>query len=105
MQDASDATEYESAAIFRDRIQALTQIQAHQDVNVARLGNADVIAIAEGGGLVCVQVFFYRAGQNFGNRTYFPTRAAGLPADQVLAAFIGQFYADKEPPALVLRAR
>ncbi|MBT5050610.1 MAG: excinuclease ABC subunit UvrC [Rhodospirillaceae bacterium] len=102
MQDASDATEYESAAIFRDRIQALTQIQAHQDVNVARLGNADVIAIAEGGGLVCVQVFFYRAGQNFGNRTYFPTRAAGLPADQVLAAFIGQFYADKEPPALVL---
>lgn len=102
MQTASDAMEYESAAIFRDRIHALTQIQAHQDVNVAKLGDADIIAIAEGGGLVCVQVFFYRAGQNFGNRTYFPTRATGLPIDQVLAAFIGQFYADKEPPASVL---
>jgi len=102
MQDASDAMEYESAAIFRDRIQALTQIQAHQDVNVAKLGDADVIAITEGGGLVCVQVFFYRAGQNFGNRIYFPTRAAGLPTDQVLAAFIGQFYADKQPPPSVL---
>jgi excinuclease ABC subunit C len=60
------------------------------------------MALAEGGGLVCVQVFFYRAGQNFGNRTYFPARAAGVPPDEVLAAFIGQFYADKEPPALVL---
>lgn len=102
MQKASDAMAYESAAIFRDRIQALTQIQAHQDVNVAKLGDADVIAIAESGGLVCVQVFFYRAGQNFGNRIYFPTRASGLPIDQVLGAFIGQFYADKQPPPSVL---
>jgi excinuclease ABC subunit C len=102
MQEASDAMAYESAAVFRDRIHALTQIQAHQDVNVAKLGDADVIAISEGGGLACVQVFFYRAGQNFGNRIYFPTRAAGLPADQILAAFIGQFYSDKEPPPSVL---
>ena len=102
MQEASDATKYESAAIFRDRIRALTQIQAHQDVNIARLGDADVFAIAEGGGVACVQVFFYRNGQNFGNRTYFPAHAAGLRADQVLASFLGQFYADREPPPLVL---
>jgi excinuclease ABC subunit C len=102
MQAASDSMAYESAAIFRDRIRALTQIQAHQDVNVARLGDADVIVISEGGGVACIQVFFYRTGQNFGNRTYFPAHAAGLPTDEVLASFLGQFYADKEPPPLVL---
>jgi excinuclease ABC subunit C len=102
MQEASDAMAYESAAIFRDRIKAMSQIQAHQDVNIAKLGDADVIAIGDGGGTSCVQVFFYRAGQNFGNRTYFPSRIAGLPNDQVLASFLGQFYADKEPPPLIL---
>lgn len=102
MQKASDALAYETAAIFRDRIKALTQIQAHQDVNIAKLGDADVIAVADGGGTTCIQVFFYRTGQNFGNRTYFPRRVAGLPNDQVLASFLGQFYADKEPPPLVL---
>jgi excinuclease ABC subunit C len=102
MQKASDMMAYETAAIFRDRIKAMTQIQAHQDVNIAKLGDADVIAIADGGGTRCVQVFFYRAGQNFGNRTYFPTRTAGLANDRVLALFLGQFYADKEPPPLVL---
>ena len=102
MQKASDMMAYETAAIFRDRIKAMTQIQAHQDVNVAKLGDADVIVIADAGGTKCVQVFFYRAGQNFGNRTYFPGRTAGLPNDQVLASFLGQFYADKEPPPLLL---
>ena len=102
MQKASDMMAYETAAIFRDRIKAMTQIQAHQDVNIAKLGDADVIAIADGGGTSCVQVFFYRAGQNFGNRTYFPTRTAGLANDRVLALFLGQFYSDKEPPPLVL---
>ena len=102
MQQASDAMAYESAAIFRDRIKAMTQIQAHQDVNIAKLGDADIIAAADAGGRCCVQVFFYRAGQNFGNRTYFPSRTAGLPNDQVLASFLGQFYADKKPPPQVL---
>ena len=102
MQQASNAMAYESAAIFRDRIKAMTQIQAHQDVNITKLGDADIIAAADAGGTCCVQVFFYRAGQNFGNRTYFPSRTAGLPNDQVLASFLGQFYADKEPPPLVL---
>lgn len=102
MQEASDAMAYETAAIFRDRIKAMSQIQAHQDVNIAKLGDADIIAVADGGGTVCVQVFFYRSGQNFGNRTYFPVRTAGLPNDQVLASFLGQFYSDKEPPTHVL---
>ena len=102
MQKASDEMAYESAAIFRDRIKAMTQIQAHQDVNIAKLGDADIIAIADGGGTACVQVFFYRAGQNFGNRTYFPVRTADVPNDQVLASFLGQFYADKAPPPSVL---
>ena len=102
MQKASDEMAYESAAIFRDRIKAMTQIQAHQDVNIAELGDADIIAIADGGGTACVQVFFYRAGQNFGNRTYFPVRTADVPNDQVLASFLGQFYADKAPPPSVL---
>jgi excinuclease ABC subunit C len=102
MQAASDAMEFEAAAGFRDRIRALTQIQAHQDINVARLGDADVIALHQEGGQACVQVFFFRAGQNFGNRTYFPAHTADVPPNEVIASFIGQFYADKVPPPLVL---
>ena len=102
MQAASDAMEFEAAAGFRDRIRALTQIQAHQDINVAKLGDADVIALHQEGGQACVQVFFFRAGQNFGNRTYFPVHTADVPANEVIASFIGQFYADKVPPPLVL---
>jgi len=102
MQQASDEMAFEAAAVFRDRIRALTQIQAHQDINVAQLGDADVIAAHQGGGMACVQIFFFRAGQNFGNRTYYPARTAGLPIDEVLGAFLGQFYADKQPPPTVL---
>ena len=102
MQQASDKTEFEAAAVFRDRIRALTQIQAHQDVNVASLGDADVIAAHQAGGQTCIQVFFFRAGQNFGNRTYYPGHAAELDAVEVLEPFLGQFYADKVPPRLVL---
>lgn len=102
MQEASDNLDYESAALYRDRIKALTQIQAHQDVNIAKLGDADVVAVTEGGGGACVQVFFYRAGQNFGNRTYFPIRVGGASTEEILAAFLGQFYHDKQPPGLVL---
>ncbi len=102
MQKASDDMEFEAAAVFRDRIRALTQIQAHQDVNVASLGDADVVAGHQGGGMTCIQVFFFRAGQNFGNRTYFPARTAGVPIDEVIGSFLGQFYADKVPPPSVL---
>ena len=102
MQKASDALEFENAAVYRDRIRALTQIQAHQDVNVASLGDADVIAAHQAAGQTCIQVFFFRAGQNFGNRTYFPSHAAELDAVEVMEPFLGQFYADKVPPRLVL---
>ena len=102
MQAASDAMEFEAAAGYRDRIRALTQIQAHQDINIATLGDADVIALHQEGGQACVQAFFFRAGQNFGNRTYFPVHTADVPASEVMASFIGQFYADKMPPPLVL---
>ncbi|MBT5241617.1 MAG: excinuclease ABC subunit UvrC [Rhodospirillaceae bacterium] len=102
MERAAADMDYETAAIFRDRIKALTQIQARQDINVQSIGNADIIAAHEGSGLVCIQVFFFRNGQNFGNRTYFPTRASGLPIADVLAAFLGQFYSDKTPPPTIL---
>ncbi|MGE0743775.1 MAG: excinuclease ABC subunit UvrC [Rhodospirillales bacterium] len=102
MQEASDRLDFEVAAIYRDRIRALTQIQARQDINVASIGEADVIAAWQDGGNTCIQVFFYRAGQNFGNRTYFPSHAKELDAATVLEQFLGQFYADKVPPERVL---
>ena len=102
MEAASQALEYEAAAVYRDRIRALTEIQAHQDINVRSLGTADVFAAAQQAGQTCIQVFFYRSGQNFGNRTYFPAQAKDEPADRVLGAFLGQFYTDKPPPPLIL---
>ncbi len=102
MQAASEALDFESAAIYRDRIRALAQIQATQDVNVAAMGDADVIAVHQEGGHACVQVFFFRAGQNYGNRAYFPSRAGQAEPAEVLAAFVGQFYQNKELPRRVL---
>ena len=102
MEAASQALEFETAAIYRDRIRALTEIQAHQDVNVRTLGTADVVAATQQAGQTCIQVFFFRAGQNYGNRTYFPAQAKDLPVERVLAAFLGQFYSDKKPPPVVL---
>ncbi|WP_374440772.1 excinuclease ABC subunit UvrC [Stella sp.] len=102
MQAASDALDFESAALYRDRIRALTQIQAHQDINVAGIDEADVIAAHQAGGHTCIQVFFFRSGQNLGNHPYFPSHDRQLAAEEVLAAFVGQFYENKEPPRLVL---
>jgi excinuclease ABC subunit C len=102
METAAANMDYETAAIFRDRIRALTQIQAHQDINVQSLGNTDIIAVFGTKGIVCIQVFFFRNGQNLGNRSYFPARVSGLPLPQVLAAFLGQFYTDKIPPQVIL---
>jgi excinuclease ABC subunit C len=102
MQEASDRLAYETAAIYRDRIRALTEIQSQQDVNVRDLGAADVIALVQNAGAACVQVFFFRAGQNYGNRTFFPDHARDRPAAEVMAAFLGQFYADKTPPETIL---
>jgi excinuclease ABC subunit C len=105
MMSASDALDFETAARVRDRIKALTAIQGHQDINVIDLGDADVIAAHEAGGQVCVQVFFVRGGYNYGNRAYFPSHDKSETPEEVLAAFLAQFYDDKPPPKLVLLDR
>jgi len=102
MTKASDALEFETAAAYRDRIRALAHILARQDINIARLGNADVIAAYQDAGQTCIQVFFFRSGQNFGNRAYYPRHAKEEDAPAVLAAFLGQFYQSKQIPPLIL---
>ena len=102
MEAAAGARDYEMAAIYRDRIRALTQIQARQDINVASVSEADVLALHQEGGQACIQVFFFRAGQNYGNRAYFPAHTQDVEPGEVLAAFIGQFYARNPPPKLIL---
>lgn len=102
MQAASDRQDYERAAKIRDRIRALSAIQARQIVNVQGLGDCDVLALAREGGQCCVQVFFFRGGQNFGNRSYFPRHDSDDPDDAVLGAFMAQFYENKPVPADIL---
>ena len=106
MQAASDEKEYEKAAVYRDRIRALTAVQAKQDINLEdNIGDADVIAGHFDGGQVCIQVFFFRAGRNYGNRAYFPRHGPGDKPGEILGAFIGQFYTGNPPPPLVLLDR
>jgi excinuclease ABC subunit C len=102
MQQLSEALDFEAAAMLRDRIRALTHVQGHQDVTVEGLQDADVIAAHQAGGHTCVQVFFFRSGQNWGNRAYFPSHDRQLSLEEVLAGFLGQFYETKPPPRLVL---
>ena len=106
MQAASDAKDYEMAAVYRDRIRALTAIQAKQDINLEDgIGDADVIAGHFDGGQVCIQVFFFRAGRNYGNRAYFPRHGPADTPGEILGAFVGQFYTDNPPPRLILLDR
>jgi excinuclease ABC subunit C len=102
MQSASEALDFETAAKLRDRIRALAQVQAHQDINVEDIDEADVIAAHQAGGQTCIQVFFFRAGSNYGNRAYYPSHDRETALDEVMAAFIGQFYENKTPPRLIL---
>jgi len=102
MQAASDALDFERAGAIRDRLRALAHVQAHQDINVSEIRDADVIAAHQAGGHTCVQVFFFRAGSNFGNRAYFPSHDRHLPLAQVMAGFIALFYANKPAPPLIL---
>ncbi len=102
MADASKAMEFERAAGLRDRIRALTQVQSTQGVNPRIVEQADVIALHMSGGQACVQVFFIRAHQNWGNRAYFPNTGTGAEAPEILEAFVGQFYTTKQPPKQVL---
>ncbi len=98
MQEAAERLDFEAAARYRDRIRALTQIQARQDINIAGVDEADVVAAHQAGGETCVQVFFFRAGRNYGNHAYFPRAERGLAVEEVLGAFLGQFYENKPPP-------
>lgn len=102
MQEASEALDYETAARYRDRIRALTAIQARQDVNVAEVGDADVMALALQGGRACVQVFFFRGGQNYGNRAYYPKHDVSDSESHILAAFMTQFYQARPAPPEIL---
>ncbi|MBV1864814.1 MAG: excinuclease ABC subunit UvrC [Rhodobacteraceae bacterium] len=102
MNAASAAMEYERAGALRDRINALTQVQSTQGINPRTVQEADVIALHIEGGQACVQVFFIRAHQNWGNRAYFPRTGSGAGAAEVLEGFIGQFYDNKQPPPLLL---
>ena len=102
MQAASEALEFERAAALRDRLKALTYVQGAQAVNPAGVTEADVIALHMEGGQACVQVFFIRANQNWGNRDYYPRTGSGAEAAEVMQAFVAQFYDQKDPPRLVL---
>ena len=102
METASERLEFERAASYRDRLAALAQIQAHQGINPGSFSEADVFAAHAQGGQTCIQVFFFRTGQNWGNRAYFPRADKSLSPEEVLDAFIAQFYDDKPIPRLVL---
>jgi len=102
MQQASDALEFERAAALRDRIKALTQVQQVQGINPQTVAEADVIALHMEGGQACVQVFFIRANQNWGNKDFYPRTGAGAEEREVLEAFLGQFYDNKLPPSQIL---
>ncbi|CAM5470581.1 UvrABC system protein C OS=Afipia felis OX=1035 GN=uvrC PE=3 SV=1 [Afipia felis] len=102
MEAASAALEFERAALYRDRLSALSAVQAQQGINPRTVEEADVFAIHQEGGYSCVEVFFFRTGQNWGNRAYFPRADKSLTADEVLGSFLSQFYDGKPPPKLVL---
>jgi len=102
MEKSSEKMDYEKAAILRDRIKALTQIQSSQNITATNLNNADVISIAQEAGKTCVQVFFYRSKQNWGNQSYFPAHDKSHTSEEVLASFITQFYENKNVPAEIL---
>ncbi len=102
MEKASAALDFERAAIYRDRLAALSAIQSHQGVNPRGVEEADVFAVHQQGGFSCVEVFFFRTGQNWGNRAYFPKADRSHGPGEVLSAFLAQFYDDRPPPRLIL---
>jgi len=102
MEAASNDLHFEQAAVLRDRIRALAHIQSHQSISLHSIDEADIFAAHADSGQVCIQVFFLRAGQNLGNRAYFPSHAKELDPPAVLTAFIGQFYEARPAPKLIL---
>ena len=102
MERASEALDFERAAVYRDRISALSQIQSHQGINPRTIEEADVFALHADGGQFCVQVFFFRTGQNWGNHAYFPRADRSEEPEEVLQSFVSQFYDNKPIPRLVI---
>ncbi|KQV37145.1 excinuclease ABC subunit C [Rhizobium sp. Root73] len=102
MSEASENLDFERAALYRDRLAALSHVQSHQGINPSGVEEADVFAIHHEGGVSCIQVFFFRTGQNWGNRAYFPKADPTLSSAEVLSAFLAQFYDDKPCPRQIL---
>ncbi|BBD37086.1 excinuclease ABC subunit C [Aminobacter sp. Y103A] len=102
MQQAAEDLDFERAAIYRDRLAALSHVQSHQGINPQTIDEADVFAIHQEGGQTGIQVFFFRTGQNWGNRAYFPKADPSLEAAEVLGSFLAQFYDDKPSPRAIL---
>ena len=103
MEDASEAMDYETAAEYRDKIASLSSVQVHQDINIEGLNDLDVIAFHQREGKTCIQAFFFRGGQNFGNRAYFPRHDSDVAPQTVMASFLAQFYEGKSiPPEIVV---
>src|SRR5438874_5921498 len=102
MEEASAALDFERAAVLRDRLAALSAVQAHQGINPRGVEEADVFAVHQEGGFLCIEVFFFRTGQNWGNRAYFPKADRSLAPGDVLGAFLAQFYDDKPCPRPVM---
>ena len=102
MEEESKRQNYEMAAQYRDRIQALTKVQSRHHIHVTGIDEVDVIAAHGDGNAVCIQVFFFRGGSNYGNRAYFPSQASEVTITDVVEAFIGQFYSRVLPPKLIV---
>ncbi|WP_394998681.1 excinuclease ABC subunit UvrC [Sphingomonas sp.] len=102
MADAAEAQDFELAAVYRDRLRALTYIQGSQTVHAEGLGDADIFALACNAGQMCIQAFFIRGGQNWGHRAFFPAHTNDVPEDEVMTSFLVQFYEDMSPPKRIL---
>jgi excinuclease ABC subunit C len=102
MQSASEDLDFERAAIYRDRLSALAHVSGHQGINPHGVEEADVFAVVQDGGMTCIEVFFFRTGQNWGNRAYYPRADASLGEAEVLGPFLAQFYDGKPCPRLIL---
>src|SRR5207245_3281828 len=102
MAQAAERQDYELAAVYRDRLRALTYIQGSQTVHAEGLGDADVFALACKAGTVSIQAFFIRGGQNWGHRAFFPAHTSDVPEAEVLSSFLVQFYEDMPPPKRIL---
>ena len=105
MSEASEAMDFELAAVYRDRLRALTYIQGSQAIHAEGLGDADMFALACKGGTMCIQAFFIRGGQNWGHRSFFPAHTNDVPEAEVLQSFLVQFYEEVPPPRLILTDR